>query len=116
MRVSKTDKSQDSNRGLRMVVISMGMVLIGGTVLLFFMAFKKMNEKVISGGGKGYVPREYRECGEHTLQLAKDETLLKIEHEGVISRVTVSLADGNTAVRLVQSCTGEQLGSLIIKD
>ena len=111
---SKTDKPVDSNRGLKLVVISMGLVLIGGTILLFVLAFKKINDKV-GDPAKAHIPREYRDCGEHELALGAGEEITHVEFDGVIARLVVERPDGGVAIRMVQACTGDLLSNLTIK-
>ena len=41
-RKTKQSKEEDTHRGLKIVVIAMGIALIGGLILLFGLAFKKM--------------------------------------------------------------------------
>lgn len=109
----KPDKPEDSNRVLRWVVISMGFVLLGGTVLLFVLAFQKIRDKAAQAEHKT-IPKDYRECGHHRLTLQKGETVQDILWEGPIARVTTRQKGGATVLRMVQSCTGQELGSLTI--
>ena len=111
----KPEKEVDSNRMLRIVVISMGLLLIGGTILVFALAFQKVNGELIE---KSHVkvPREYRQCGNNEIQLGDGESLKSMEFEESVVRLIVSLPDGGTAARVVQLCTGKQLGSLTVRN
>lgn len=95
------------------MVISMGLLLIGGTILLFVLAFKKISEK--SGdSSKAHIPYDYRNCGEHELSLGAGEEITHVEFDGVIARLVVDRPDGGIAIRMVQACTGDVLSNLTI--
>lgn len=102
----------DSNRALKMVVISMGLVLIGGTILLFVLVFNKMTNKDESG--EIHVPRAYRHCEQTDVPLSIGETVKRIEFDGMVARVITELPQGSTSLKLVHSCSGELLGSVTL--
>lgn len=96
------------------MVLSLGLLLIGGTILLFVLVAKKIAnppspDKQISA------PREYRHCGEHELALGDGEVLHSISYDGPVARLRTAAADGSAQIRLVQLCSGEVLGRVTIK-
>ncbi|MCI5049388.1 MAG: hypothetical protein MRY32_03550 [Rickettsiales bacterium] len=110
----KPETGEDSNRMLRMVVIGMGLVLIGGTILLFVVAFQKMNNKNIAKS-HAKLPYGYRECGDHEVPLADGERIEAIEFDEMIMRVTIRIPRGGKKVTMLHACTGEHVGSVTIK-
>jgi len=111
---SKTDKPQDSNRGLKLVVLSLGLLLIGGTLLLFVLVFKKITSKPVEPTN-AHIPREYRQCGEHKMMLQAGEVIETIDFDGVVARLVIELPDGGKAIRAVQICSGETLSNLVVR-
>lgn len=109
----KTPTEKDPNRALKWVVISMGMLLIGGTILLFILVFKKMAHQM-PDAQNAMIPRAYRECGEHTLKLPKGTTIESVKYEGTIARILARNAAGETMIVLADSCSGKKLGELHI--
>jgi uncharacterized iron-regulated membrane protein len=97
-----------------MVVISMGLVLVAGTILLFVLVFQKMNNKE-EGKVAAKIPYAWRACGEHNVALAKDEAIERIEFEedGITRLITRSPGD-QWAVTWVHGCSGEVVGRLKI--
>jgi len=112
---SKTDKPQDSNRGLKLVVISLGLLLIGGTILLFVLAFKKISDKAVEPVN-AHIPKEYRQCGEHKITLQSGEAIESIDFDGVVARLVIESPDGGKAIRAVHLCSGEVLGNLMLRN
>lgn len=108
-------KEKDPNRGLKLVVISMGMLLIGGTILLFVMAFKKMNDRTHQEIADLRIPPAYRECGEHTLTLPAGYVLKTVKFDGKVARLVATTDAGEWVIVLADSCSGHQLGALSVR-
>lgn len=105
-------KTPDSNRALKFVVVSMGMVLIGGTILLFVLIFSKMSNK--ESNADIHTPSTYRHCENTEIALQAGETVKRIEFDGVVARIITDLPAGGTGLKLVHSCSGELLGSVTL--
>lgn len=101
----------DSNRALKFVVISMGLVLIGGTILLFALVFSKMSGEKEEASAI-YVPRGYRDCAQVEIPLQTAETIRSIEFDDMVARIITDLPNGESSLKLVHSCSGELLGSV----
>ncbi len=97
------------------MVLSLGLLLIGGTILLFVLVAKKIANPPSEDSVQVSVPREYRGCGEHALDLADGEALRDISYDGVIARLQVAQPDGGTQIRLVHLCSGKSLGHVTVR-
>ena len=98
------------------MVVSLGMVLIGGTILLFTLAFNKMQDDIREDASeKVHLPKAYRNCGDHSVSIADNAELNDIEFDGVVVKLISDAADGTTKITQVHGCTGEVLGTLTIQ-
>jgi len=96
------------------VVISLGLLLIGGTILLFVLAFKKISDKAVEPVN-AHIPKEYRQCGEHKITLQAGEVVESMDFDGVVARLVIELPEGGKAIRMVHVCSGEVLGNLQLR-
>jgi hypothetical protein len=111
--VPRPPKTPDPNRGLRLVVISMGMILVAGTILLFVLAYHKMNAPQ-SEKDAARVPRDWRGCIEKSYPLGAGEAVDDVQFDGMVTRVIISLPNGGMRLLTVQGCSGEILQRLTI--
>lgn len=93
----------------------MGLVLLAGTILLFYFAFQKMQHKSDTPKAKP-VPYEWRDCSEHDLPLTADETVERIEFdEEGLTRIILRTPGDQWQIVWVHGCSGEVVGRLRIK-
>ncbi len=108
--------SPEPHRPLKIMVISMGIVLIAGTLLLFAIVFERMQGVTEASAAKpAQVPDDWRDCGAHTLPLGADETIMRIGFdEAGITRIITRLPGGARRIRWVHGCSGDVVGRLTI--
>ena len=102
-------RSEDSHRGLKLVVIALGFALIGGTVLLFVLAFQKMQDRTQDKATQDYIPRAYRDCQDATIALRDVVMIHQVEYDAHIARMRAEATDGSQLLLLVNSCSGTVL-------
>ena len=96
--------SKENLRPLKILVFSMGLLLVGGTILLFALVIKKVNQE-----GKPQA------CEKKTLELAGRGQLVETQLEGGKLRVMLVAAPGEYEIITLDACRGQELGSLRIK-
>ena len=111
----KDSIESDPNRALKRVVISMGLFLVAGFILVFVLAIKRFtsDEPLIKRETKA--PYAYRHCEQKTLALDADETVNQITFEGEIAQVVTRNADGDYQIRLLHPCSGSWVGRVNLK-
>ena len=91
----------------------MGLLLIGGTILLFVLAFKKM-AKDEPESGTAHIPLAYRECSEQTLHLPDVHLIERVAFDGSVARLVTRDEQGRMALVLVDGCKGTKLGQVTL--
>ncbi len=79
---------EPNHRGLKIMVLSLGLLLLGGTIMLVVFGIKKINNpdaNPLTGEIKSRAPREYRTCTASEVPLAAGEVLDRIEFDGVVA-------------------------------
>lgn len=97
------------------MVQSMGLILVAGTILLVYFAFQKMQQKSDETSVNRDVPRKWRTCEDHTLPLAENETIERIEFdEDGLTRLILRSPGDKWQIVWVHGCSGEVVGRLRI--
>jgi hypothetical protein len=94
--------SKENLRPLKILVFSMGLLLVGGTVLLFGIALKKMS------GGEGA-------CKGGSVDLKGRGPLLERELQDGVLRLTFEPVPGRSETVTVDACRGAVTGELVIE-
>ena len=94
-------------RPLKMLVISMGLVMIGGTVLLAGMVWKKVDAQTKGIGAYA--------CDGGTADLKGSGKVLRLEQDGKHLLVTMTQNAETVTVATVDTCSGKVKNTLILK-
>ncbi|MBN66147.1 MAG: hypothetical protein CMM94_01070 [Rickettsiales bacterium] len=96
--------------------MSLGVILIGGTILLFVLIFQKMQDKQ-SEEGKilASLPREYRACQDADILVPAGGFIRDMSFEGKMLRVMVDMDSDERITMLIDSCTGKVVNTLRIR-
>ena len=93
--------SKENLTALKTLVISMGFLLVGGTVLLAGIVWKKVSAEsaeVAAGGPK---------CPGGTIDLKGKGMVIETTVEGQVMRVTTEKKEGITETYLIDMCQGK---------
>jgi hypothetical protein len=99
--------SKENLRPLKILVFSMGLLLIGGTVLLFGIILKKMSQEK-------NMPPVVQECKGGALDLKGRGLVMESKLENNVLRLTLEKGPGHTEMLTVDACSGEITSTLVI--
>ncbi len=112
--MAQSPKKDDDHRGLKFIVLSLGVLLIGGTILLFVGIVQKM-QKQEKAETDYSLPKDYRDCRDATIALGEEEVMEDYIIEGRIMHVISSDAGQTMHVRLIDLCGGRQINHMTIE-
>lgn len=96
---------KENLKPLKLLVFSMGLVLIGGTILIAGMVFKKISSETSS---------LTEECAGGTVNLTGRGIITESRQDGPVLRLTLESRPGRMELLTLDSCTGKTLSSLTI--
>lgn len=100
--------SKENSNPLKILVISMGFLLIGGTVLLMAVVWKKVSQEEAK-------TQESAKCEGGKLDLMGRGKIVNQLIDKDIIRITLKKSSGQQETVSAQLCTGKILGSLVIE-
>jgi len=100
------NQTVESIRPLKMLVISMGLIMIGGTVMLAGLVWKKVNAQ--TNGTGAYA------CAGGEADLKGRGQVLSLERDGKILYVTLQKNDQTLEVAGVDVCSGKVKSSVLM--
>jgi len=100
--------AQQNANPLKTLVISMGVLLIGGTVLLFALVVKKVSAEAAKA-------RAAQECAGGKVDLSGHGKIISSAMDGHIMRITLRKPPGHNETVSVDICTGKVIGTLVVE-
>lgn len=101
--------SKENTAPLKILVFSLGLLLLGGIALLFALAYGKMSAP------QGAAPVAAQECKGGKLDLRGRGMVMESKREGDILRLMLEKGPGQTQMLSINICTGQVTGELIIE-